>query len=39
MKEECVELQHHRDVGETIAVYQKTGWRLHSYQAASLAKH
>lgn len=32
----CVEAQHHRDVGETIARYQKSGWHLHAYQAAGI---
>ena len=35
MKEyECVEVKQHKDVGKTIAEYQKNGWHLHTYQAA-----
>ena len=33
---ECVEVKHHKDVGKTIAEYQKNGWHLHTYQAAGL---
>ena len=33
---ECVEVQHHRDVGTTIALYQKEGWHLYDYSAASM---
>jgi len=37
MKEyECVEVQHHREVGKTIVVYQESGWHLHSFSAASI---
>lgn len=37
MKEwECVEVKQHKDVGETIAEYQKKGWRLHTYQTAGI---
>ena len=37
MKEyECVEVKQHKDVGKTIAEYQKNGWHLHTYQAAGL---
>ena len=32
---ECVEVKHHKDVGKTIAEYQKNGWHLHTYQAAA----
>ena len=35
MKEyDCVEVKHHKDVGKTIAEYQKDGWHLHTYQTA-----
>jgi len=35
MKEyECVEVEHHKDVGMTIGEYQSRGWRLHTYQTA-----
>ncbi|MFC1866178.1 hypothetical protein ACFLYB_05660 [Chloroflexota bacterium] len=38
MKEyECVEVKQHKDVGKTIAEYQKNGWHLHTYQAAGLS--
>ncbi len=34
MKEyECMEVKHHKDVGNTIKEWQKNGWRLHTYQA------
>jgi len=34
---ECVEVTQHKDVGKTIAGYQKNGWHLHTYQAAGLS--
>ena len=34
---ECVEVKQHKDVGKTIAEYQKNGWHLHTYQAAGLS--
>jgi len=37
MKEyECVQLNHHKDVGPTIMNYQKNGWQLHTYQATGI---
>jgi len=37
MKEyECVEIEHHKDVGKTIGEYQSRGWRLHTYQTAGM---
>jgi len=30
---ECVQVSHHKDVGNTIVEWQKKGRRLHSYQA------
>jgi hypothetical protein len=30
----CVQVNHHKDVADTIASYQSEGWRLHTYQAA-----
>jgi len=30
---ECVQVGHHKDVGNTIEEWQKKGWRLHAYQA------
>jgi hypothetical protein len=30
---ECVEVEHHKDVGRTIHKWQKNGWHLHAYQA------
>ena len=34
MKEwECVEVEHHKDVGEAIERWQENGWHLHAYQA------
>ena len=34
---ECVEVKKHKDVGKTIAEYQKNGWHFHTYQAAGLS--
>jgi hypothetical protein len=31
---ECVEVIHHKNVGETIIEYEEEGWRLNSYQTA-----
>jgi len=28
----CVEVKHHKNVGEKIEEWQKNGWRLHTYQ-------
>ena len=28
----CVEVKHHKDVGETIEKFQKNGWSLYTYQ-------
>ena len=34
MKEyECVQVNHHKDIGSVIAEYEAHGWRLHTYQA------
>jgi len=30
---ECVQVNHHKDIGPTIEDWLKRGWRLHSYQA------
>jgi hypothetical protein len=30
---ECVQVNHHKDIGKTIEEWQKKGWRLHTYQA------
>lgn len=29
----CVQVGHHKKIGEVIAEHQKSGWRLHTYQA------
>lgn len=29
----CVQVGHHNRIGEVIAEHQKSGWRLHTYQA------
>jgi hypothetical protein len=29
----CVQVDDHRRIGETIAEWQKKGWKLHIYQA------
>nr|MDO8132622.1 hypothetical protein [Candidatus Njordarchaeum guaymaensis] len=32
MKEyECVEVDHHRNIGKTIGEWQNKGWHLHTY--------
>lgn len=33
---ECIQVNHHRDVGETIREWQQKGWSLHTYSAAQL---
>jgi hypothetical protein len=33
---ECVEVEHHKDVGRTIEEWQRKGWRLHTYQTAGM---
>ena len=30
---ECVQVSHHKDVGNTIAEWEQKGWTLHTYQA------
>jgi len=30
---ECMQVNHHKDVGYAITEMQEKGWRLHSYQA------
>jgi len=34
----CVEVGHHKDIGKKIEEYKKNGWRLHTYQAAGIAR-
>ncbi len=35
MKEyECVQVDHHKDVGKTIAEWQGKGWLFHTYACA-----
>jgi hypothetical protein len=29
---ECVQVNHHKDVGKTIGEWQKKGWHFHTYQ-------
>ncbi|MGD8565867.1 MAG: hypothetical protein PVF96_05925 [Candidatus Bathyarchaeota archaeon] len=29
----CVEVKHHKDIGEVIRDFAKNGWHLHTYQA------
>jgi hypothetical protein len=31
-KYECVQIDHHKNVGKTIEQLESIGWRLHSYQ-------
>lgn len=33
---ECIQVGHHKDVGKTIAEWQKKGWRLCTYQATGI---
>jgi len=33
---ECVEVNHHKDVGKIIEAWQKNGWHLHTYQTAGM---
>ena len=38
MKEwECVQVDHHKNVGKTIEEWQKNGWRFHTYQTTGQA--
>jgi hypothetical protein len=30
---ECVQVNHHKDVGRVIEEWERKGWRLHTYQA------
>ena len=34
LKWECVEVNHHKNVGTTIEEWEKNGWSLYSYAAA-----
>ncbi|MFC1963052.1 hypothetical protein ACFLVL_00295 [Chloroflexota bacterium] len=37
MKEyDCVEVNHHKDIGRIIREYQENGWHLHTYQTAGM---
>lgn len=29
----CVQVNHHKNIGDVIKEYQKMGWILHTYQA------
>ena len=29
----CIQVGHHKRIGDVIVEYQREGWRLHSYQA------
>jgi hypothetical protein len=31
---ECVQVNHHNNVGKTIEEFESRGWRLHTYSAA-----
>ncbi len=33
---ECVQVEHHKDVGKTIEEYERNGWHLHTYQTAGM---
>jgi len=32
----CVEVKHHKDIGNVIEEYQSKGWHLHTYQTAGM---
>jgi hypothetical protein len=32
---ECVQVNHHKNIGQTIAEWQSNGWRLHTYACAN----
>jgi hypothetical protein len=39
---ECVQVNHHKDIGKVIEEWKRKGWRLHTYQAMgtpTLANH
>jgi hypothetical protein len=33
---ECVQVNHHKDVGKTIEKWQKDDWHLHTYTCAQM---
>jgi len=33
---ECVQVNHHKSIGQTIEEWEKNGWSLHTYTAAQL---
>ena len=33
---ECVQVNHHHDIGATIQAWERKGWQLHTYSAAQL---
>ena len=33
----CVQVGHHKNIGEVIEDYQRQGWGLHTYSAAGTA--
>jgi len=33
---ECVQVNHHNDIGKTIEDWERKGWRLHTYSCAQL---
>ena len=35
-KYECVEVNHHKDVGRAIEEYLRNGWSLYTYQTAGM---
>jgi hypothetical protein len=32
---ECVQVEHHVDIGSKIEEYERNGWTLHTYQASA----
>jgi hypothetical protein len=32
----CVQVGHHKNIGETIETWQKNGWNLHTYTCSQM---
>ncbi len=33
---ECIQVNHHKDIGKTVEEWQKNGWRLNTYTCAQM---
>lgn len=33
---ECVQVNHHKNIGRTVEQWQRSGWRLHTYTCAQV---